>query len=56
MERHSILGWILAGFLQGLGVECSFFVLWVGWRVLHSNVAHKLDPEHFFHKIHSYFE
>ena len=30
-------------------------MLWVCWRILHSKVAHKFDPEHFFHVIHDYF-
>jgi hypothetical protein len=54
--KHFILFFTLAGFLQGVGVEISFFVLWAGWRLLHSKMAHKFSPEHFFHKIHEYFE
>jgi hypothetical protein len=56
MEHHNILDLIVAGFWQGVGVEFSFFMLWMGWRVLHSKVAHRLDPEHIVHKIHDYFQ
>lgn len=51
----SIFKLMWSGLWQGVGVEFSFFLLWVGWRVFHSKVAHKLDPEHFIHKIHDYF-
>lgn len=54
--RHFILYFTLAGLLQGVGVEISFFVLWVGWRFLHSKVGHRFHPEHIFHKIHDYFQ
>lgn len=43
------------GALLGLGAELQFFLLWVGWHFLHSRIAHKFDPEHLVHKIHSYF-
>jgi hypothetical protein len=56
MDKHSILWYVWIGVWQGFGFELSFFVVWVGWRMLHSKVAHKLDPEHFFHKIHEYFK
>jgi hypothetical protein len=45
--------WI--GFCQGVGVEVSFLMLWVGWHLVHRKMAHKFDPEHFFHQIHEYF-
>jgi hypothetical protein len=51
----SLFYFVVQGFFQGIGVEFSFFMLWVGWRVLHSRVAHKFDPEHFFHIVHDYF-
>lgn len=54
--RRVILESMWTGMWQGIGVELSFFVAWVCWRVLHSKVAHKLDPDHFIHKIHNYFE
>jgi hypothetical protein len=41
---------------MGFGMEFSVFVLWAGWAALHSRVAHRLDPEHIFHKIAQYFE
>ena len=53
--------WVLiwTGFWQGLGqgfgIEVSFLTLWLVWHALHSQVAHKFDPGHFFHKIHDYF-
>jgi hypothetical protein len=56
MERHSALYFIWAGVLQGVGVEFSFFLLWMIWRVLHGRVAHRFHPEHFFHQIHEYFK
>lgn len=50
-----ILRYMWIGFWQGVGVELSFLVLWVGWQALHSKVAHRFDPEHFFHRVHDYF-
>ena len=52
---RAILQLMIAGFWQGVGVEFSFFVLWIGWRMLHRQLATKFDPEHFFHVIHDYF-
>jgi hypothetical protein len=46
---------MIAGFWQGVGVEFSFFALWIGWRLLHKHLAEHFDPEHFFHIIHDYF-
>jgi len=46
---------VWAGLWTGFGVELSFFVLWIGWHFLHRKVAHKFDPEHFFHRVHDYF-
>jgi hypothetical protein len=51
----TILNLVWAGLWQGFGVELSFLVLWIGWHIIHRMVAHKLDPEHFFHTIHDYF-
>jgi hypothetical protein len=45
--------WI--GVWQGVGFGAFSFMLWVGWRFLHSKVAHKLNPEHFFHELHEFF-
>ncbi len=50
-----ILRYMWIGFWQGVGVELSFLVLWVGWQALHSKVAHRFNPEHFFHRVHDYF-
>jgi hypothetical protein len=52
---RSILSLVWSGLWQGFGVELSFLVLWATWHFLHSRVAHKIDPENFFHKIHNYF-
>jgi hypothetical protein len=41
---------------MGFGFEISCILLWAGWHALHGKVAHKLRPEHFFHKVHAYFE
>ena len=51
----TLFRFIVQGFFQGIGVELSFFALWVGWRAIHSKVAHRFDPEHFFHAVHDYF-
>jgi hypothetical protein len=45
--------WI--GVCQGIGFGVFSFALWIGWRVLHRSMAHKLDPEHFFHELHEFF-
>lgn len=45
--------WI--GVWQGIGFAIFSFLLWVGWHVLHHNVAHKLGPEHIFHDLHEFF-
>lgn len=52
---NRIFALIWTGFFLGMGAELSFFVLWVFWHGLHSQVAHRFDPEHLFHKIHDYF-
>ena len=52
---RGILKLVWNGLWQGFGVELSFLVLWVGWHFLHSKVAHKFDSEHWFHKLHDYF-
>ncbi len=46
---------IWSGIWQGFGVELSFIVLWGLWRTTHRKVAHKLDPEHWFHSISEYY-
>jgi hypothetical protein len=46
---------IVVGFWQGVGVEVSFFLLWIGWHLFHGKMVHRFDPEHWFHKIHDYF-
>ena len=46
---------VAAAFWQGIGLEVSFFMLWVIWHGLHSRIAHKFDPEHLFHRVHDYF-
>ena len=51
-----IIRLIWQGLWMGFGMEISVFVLWVGWHAMHTQVAHKFDPEHFFHLIHKYFE
>lgn len=50
-----VLRLVWVGLWQGFGVELSFFVLWIGWHFLHKRMAHKFDPEHFIHRVHSYF-
>jgi hypothetical protein len=52
---RGILKLVWNGLWQGFGVELSFLVLWGGWHILHSKVAHRFAPEHWFHKLHDYF-
>jgi hypothetical protein len=42
------------GFWQGVGVEVSFLLLWIGWHALYSKTSHRFDPEHLYHRIHDY--
>lgn len=51
----NVLKYVWIGFWQGTGVELSFLFLWLCWTMVHRKVAHKFDPEHFFHSIHDYF-
>ena len=44
------------GFCQGIGVELSFFMLWVAYKVTHGKIAHKLHEEHWFKKLGEYFQ
>jgi hypothetical protein len=50
-----ILYLIWAGLWQGIGLEISFLFFWIGWHALYRRVAHKFDPDAFFHVIHDYF-
>ena len=52
---HEALQNMWTGFWQGIGFAFWSLLLWIGWRILHSKVAHKLDPEHFFHELHDFF-
>jgi hypothetical protein len=52
---HLVTTGFWMGLGQGFGIELSFLGLWVSWHFLHGKVAHKLDPEHVFHRIHDYF-
>jgi hypothetical protein len=52
---RSVMRLIWAGLWQGFGVEISFLLLWLLWRLAHSRLAHRFDPNHWFHSIHSYF-
>lgn len=53
---NKILQYIWAGLWMSFGAELSFFALWLAWRLLHSRIAHRLDPGHWFHKLTEYFE
>jgi len=48
-----IILWI--GFWQGIGLEISFLVLWVGWHFVYKKAEGRLHPEHWLHRIHDYF-
>lgn len=51
-----ILSEIWHGFLTGLGVELSFFALWVAWTIAHAKLIRRVHPEHWIHKLAEYFE
>ena len=51
--RISQLLW--AGFWQGVGVELSFFALFLLWSVFYRKHGYKFDAEHLVHAIHDYF-
>ncbi len=45
------------GFLTGLGVEISFFALWVVWTITHAKlIRNRVHPGHWIHKLAEYFE
>ena len=44
-----------AGFWQGVGVELSFFALFLLWSVFYRKHGHRFDAEHVIHAIHDYF-
>lgn len=52
----SVLTLIWNGIWTGFGVELSFFILWVLWRVAHSRVARRVSSTHWIHVIHEYFD
>jgi hypothetical protein len=54
-EQVNIFHLIWVGLWQGLGLEISFFGLWVLWHYAYRRVESKLHPEHLMHKIHEYF-
>ena len=51
----SVFRLIWNGIWQGIGLEVSFFLPWLGWHFLYKKTAHRFDPEHIFHIIHDYF-
>jgi hypothetical protein len=60
MRRKMILktlSEIWHGFLTGLGVELSFFVLWISWTITHTKlIRDRVRPGHWIHKLAEYFE
>jgi hypothetical protein len=51
---HLVATGFWMGLGQGFGIELSFLVLWVVWHTFHGRVAHRLDPEHWLHRVHDY--
>lgn len=49
-----IISEVWHGFLQGIGVELSFFVLWLGYKF--TPWRERVHPGHWLHKIAEYFE
>ena len=41
---------------MGFGYEISVLLLWVVWMLTQRRIAHKLEPGHWFHFLHKYFE
>ena len=54
--HSSFLPTVWFGFCQGIGVELSFFLLWVVYKVTHGKIGHKLGEEHWFKKLGEYFQ
>lgn len=52
----SIFKDIWHGLWTGFGVELSFMVLWLVWKLAHSKIAHKIHADHWFHKIGEYID
>ena len=51
-----ILQYFWMGVWLGLGAEVSAFFLWGLWKLAHSKLAARLDPDHIVHRIAEYFE
>jgi hypothetical protein len=58
MTRKTLktLSEIWHGFLTGLGVELSFFALWLFWTITHAKLVRRVKPGHWIHKLAEYFE
>jgi hypothetical protein len=52
----SFLRLVYSGFCQGIGVEISFFLLWVSYKAAHGRVSHKIHEDHWFQKLGEYFK
>ena len=50
------LHYLWYGIWTGFGVEISFGLLWGVSRLLHSQFAKDLHPEHWVHQIIKYFD
>lgn len=53
---RTALHYLWYGIWTGFGVEISFGILWAASRLIHSKFARDLDPSHWLHAIHDYFE
>ena len=52
----NVLKDIWHGFWQGIGVELSFFWIWVSWKVTHNRFIQKMEPGHWLHALADYFK
>ena len=53
---NRVLQLVWAGIWTGFGVEGSFFVLWVVWKIAHSRIAHRVEDTHWWHVFSEYFK
>lgn len=51
-----VLHYVWYGIWTGVGFEISFGALWALNRLVHSKFAKDLDPSHWLHAIHEYFD
>ena len=51
---NTVLQNMWVGMWQGIGMGILTFIFLVTWSFLYHRLAHKVDRDHFLHRIHEY--